>query len=61
MTPVSNQTVLKNVAMACSTKTGKTSSKHAKTLVILGQRHLNTTRNATGPKKGAEGLQKIFS
>ena len=38
--------------MACSTQNNKTSSKHAKNVVSLGQRQINITRNATGPKMG---------
>ena len=50
-----------NVAMACSTQNVKTSAKHAKTLVVLGQRHINITRNPIGPKSGQNGCRKILT
>ena len=49
---MSIQTVLMNVTMAFPTQNSKTSSKHAKKLLSLWQRHINITRNAIGPKGG---------
>ena len=59
MTLVSIQTVLMNVAMACSTQNSRKSLKHAKELVSLGQRHINITRNAIGPKSGQKDCRKF--
>ena len=56
MTLVSIQTVLINVTMACATHNSKTSSKHAKKLDSLGQRHINITRIAIGTKRIAENF-----
>ena len=62
---MSIQTVLMNVAMACSTQNSKTLSKHAKKLVSLVQRHINITKNAIGPKSpkkvGITRLMVTFS
>ena len=59
MTLVSIQTVLMNVTMVCSIQNSKTSLKHAKKLVSLGQRHINITRIAIGPKSGQEDCRKF--
>ena len=59
MTLVSIQTVLMNVAMACSTQNSKTSSNHAKKQVSLGQRQINIKRNAIGPKRGQKAFNRL--
>ena len=49
---VSIQTVLVNGPMVWSTQNSNNSSKYAKKFVSLGQRYINITRNAIGPKVG---------
>ena len=59
MTMVSIQTVLVNGPMVWSTQNSNNSSKDAKKLVSLGQRYINITRNATGPKSGQKDCRKF--
>ena len=59
MTLVSIQTVLVNGPMVWLTQNSNNSSKCAKTLVSLGQRYINITRNAIGPKSGQKGNENF--